>query len=189
MEPGAEAAGRAGADAAEADDTQEASATDSAAAQAEAGLAALAADLASAKDAWLRAEADLQNVRRRTNKEVEEAESRAVGRMLLTLVTFADDLERALEAARQAGEKGPLAAGVELVLVRLLETLRAHGVEPIDPAGEAFDPHEHEALLSVPSETCPAGTVAQVIARGYRHGGRLLRPARVMVSSGPEARA
>jgi molecular chaperone GrpE len=151
----------------------------------ESRLAILERELASAKDSWLRAEADLQNVRRRAAKDVEEAERSAFDRQLGTILSFTDDLERALRSAEQAGEKGPLVTGVALVLARLLENLKSHGIEPIDPQGQTFDPHEHEALMSVPSATEPVGQISQVIAKGYRQGDRLVRPARVLVSSGP----
>ena len=146
----------------------------------------LEAELARAQDARLRAEAELINARRRALKEIEDAERRAAERTLSPVLTVADDLDRALEAAAQAGDtEGPLARGVSLVLARLLDTLAAEGVTPIVPAAEPFDPRLHEALLHSPHGTIPAGYVAQVIARGWRHGDRLLRPARVLVSSGP----
>jgi len=152
-------------------------------------VAELEAELATVKDTWLRTEADLQNARRRAARDVGEAERRAFERALTTLLTFADDLERALGAAAEAGEKGPLVTGVELVLSRLLESLRCYGVEQLDPLGQPFNPHEHEALMTAPSTAVPGGHVSQVIAKGYRHGERLVRPARVLVSSGPQGTA
>ncbi len=181
--------GRAGAaDAADAADALEgAEATDfPAPVDGEERRVALEIELARARDAWRRAEADLQTFRRRGARELEEAERRGADGALLRLLTFADDLERALRAAEEAGEKdSALAQGVALVLHRLLESLRAQGVTPIDPVGLEFDPREHEALLTAPSATQAAGRVAQVIAKGWRQGDRLIRPARVLVSSGP----
>ena len=149
---------------------------------------ALAAELARAVDARLRAEADLVNARRRALREIDDAERRGAERTLAPVLAVADDLDRALEAAAQAGETGgALARGVALVLTRLVETLAGEGVTPIVPVGEPFDPRFHEALTQTPHPTIPAGGVTQVIGRGWRHGDRLLRPARVLVSSGPPA--
>jgi molecular chaperone GrpE len=151
---------------------------------AEAG--SLEAELARAHDARLRAEADLVNARRRALKEIDDAERRGAERTLAPVLAVADDLDRALEAAAQAGEaEGALAKGVALVLTRLVETLAGEGVTPIVPTGEPFDPRFHEALTQTPHPSIPAGSVSQVIGRGWRHGERLLRPARVLVSSGP----
>jgi molecular chaperone GrpE len=148
--------------------------------------AELEADLARAVDARLRAEAELVNSRRRALREIEDAERRGAERSLAPVLSVADDLDRALESAAQAGEtEGPLVQGVSLVRSRLLDTLAAEGVTPILPEGEPFDPRLHEALTHSPHPTIPAGHVSQVIARGWRHGERLVRPARVLVSSGP----
>ena len=154
--------------------------------EAEEKITELEAELARAQDKWLRAEADLKNVQRRAAKEIEEAERRGQDRVLLPLLALADDLERALLAAREAGEgESALAKGIELVESRLLESLRAEGVIALDAAGREFDPREHEAMLHAPHPDVPAGHVSQVIARGWKRGERLVRPARVLVSSGP----
>lgn len=146
------------------------------------------AELARAVDARLRAEAELVNARRRALKEIEDAERRGAERTLAPVLAVADDLDRALEAAAQAGEAaGALAQGVGLVLARLVDKLANEGVTPIVPVGELFDPRWHEALTQAAHPTIPAGHVSQVIARGWRHGERLLRPAGVLVSSGPPA--
>ena len=153
-------------------------------------LEELEAELARVRDERLRADAELQNVRRRAAREAVEAERRGETRAFGAFLTLIDDLERARAAA--AGDEGsPLHAGVSLVLTRAMDELARLGVSPIDPEGEPFDPHAHEALLSAASESHPAGAVAQVISRGYRRGDRLLRPARVVVSTGqagPEER-
>jgi len=149
-------------------------------------VAALEAELAQAVDARLRAEAELVNARRRALREIDDAERRGAERTLAPVLAVADDLDRALEAAAQAGEGGgALAQGVALVLSRLTEKLAAQGVTPIVPAGEPFDPRFHEALSHSPHPTVPAGHVTQVIGRGWRNGDRLVRAARVLVSSGP----
>jgi molecular chaperone GrpE len=167
-----------------------AAAPDAAAEAAPDPVAALEAELARTTDARLRAEAELVNARRRALREIDEAERRGVERALAPVLAVADDLDRALEAAALAGEgEGALAKGVALVLARLTEKLAAESVTPIVPLGEAFDPTAHEALSHSPHPTVPAGHVAQVIGRGWRHGDRLLRAARVLVSSGPPAEA
>jgi len=163
---------------------------DSTLARLEAEVARLADLEARARDAHLRAEADLQNVRRRAGKESEEAERRGETRAFSAFLALLDDLARALAASEQAGEPdGPLVAGVRLVLARAQDELTRLGVTRIDPVGQAFDPREHEALLSAPSDAHPTGHVAQVVSPGYRQGERLLRPARVIVSHGPAGEA
>jgi len=148
-------------------------------------LLALEAELLRAQDAHLRAESDLQNARRRAGKDLDEAERRGEARAFGSYLALLDDLTRALEAASVAGESGPLVDGVRLVLTRAADELARFGVVAIDPLGRPFDPREHEALLAAPNDDHPAGHVAQVVSRGYRHGERLLRPARVIVSDGP----
>lgn len=156
--------------------------------ESEAKLFALEEARAQAVDARLRAEAELVNARRRALREIDEAGRRAAEQALAPVLAVADDLDRALEAAAQTGERdGALAQGVSLVLTRLLDTLAAEGVTPVMPGNEPFDPRLHEALVSAPHPTIPAGHVTQVIARGWRQGERLVRPARVLVSSGPGA--
>jgi molecular chaperone GrpE len=148
-------------------------------------LAALAAELERAKDARLRAEADLQNARRRHLRELDESERAGAERMLAPVLSLVDDLDRALESADGAGVvDSALAQGVALARQRLLDTLAALGLVAIAPAGEPFDPHAHEALLHAPHASVPAGHVSQVVARGFRQGDRVLRAARVIVSSG-----
>jgi len=149
-------------------------------------VAALEADVARLEDARLRAEADLQNLRRRAAREHEEAERRGEDRVLHALFAVLDDLERARDAAPAAGAEGPLKAGIDLVIQRAREELSRLGVTPIHPHGEPFDPHAHDALLSAESEEHPAGHVSHVISPGYRResGGRVVRHAKVQVSTG-----
>ncbi|MEP7029026.1 MAG: nucleotide exchange factor GrpE [Candidatus Eisenbacteria bacterium] len=151
-------------------------------------IAELEAELARIQDERLRAEADLQNARRRAARESDEAERRGEARAFGAFLGLIDDLERARGAAGPAEQDGALLSGVSLVLTRALDELARLGISAIDPHGDAFDPHSHEALLSAASEQHPAGAVSQVIARGYRQGERLLRPARVVVSTGPADR-
>lgn len=147
-------------------------------------IAALEAEVARLEDARLRAEADLQNLRRRAAREHEEAERRGEDRVLHALFAVIDDLERARAAAPESA--GALAAGIDLVIQRAREELARLGVTPIDPHGEPFDPHAHDALLSAESDEHAAGHVSHVISRGYKRdsGGRVVRHAKVQVSTG-----
>jgi molecular chaperone GrpE len=149
-------------------------------------IAALEAEVARLEDARLRVEADLQNVRRRALKEHEDAERRGEERVLHALFAVIDDLGRARAAAAGTESEQALAAGIELVLARAREELGRIGVTPIDPHGEPFDPHAHDALLSAESAEHAAGHVSHVIAPGYRRadGGKVVRPAKVQVSTG-----
>lgn len=135
------------------------------------------------KDRWLRAEAELQNTRRRLLRERDEAIRAREDRMLLDVIDLLDDLERAL-AARPANQaEDGWAQGVALTAQRMRDTLARHGVVPVPAVGERFDPSMHEAILEIPATqgTTP-GHVAQEVLRGYRRGDRALRPARVVVA-------
>jgi molecular chaperone GrpE len=135
------------------------------------------------RDRWLRAEAELQNFRRRATREWEEGRRVAEESVLLEMVSVLDDLERALAAA-DAGSSW--AQGVALVAQRIRDFLARQGVTVEDPLGRPFDPAFHEALLELdaPEGTVP-GTVVQVVHRGYRRGARALRAARVVVARAP----
>ncbi len=138
------------------------------------------------KDLWLRAEAELQNFRRRATREWEEGRRLAEESVLLEMVGALDDLERALAAAGAAGAPDAWTQGVALVIQRLHDFLARQGVTVEDPIGQPFDPAFHEALLEVDaSEGVAPGTVVQVALKGYRRGGRALRAARVVVGRGP----
>jgi molecular chaperone GrpE len=142
------------------------------------------------KDRWLRAEAELQNFRRRASREWEEGRRSAEEGVLLELVTALDDLERALEAARASGAQGAWIDGVALVAQRLRDGLARRGVTVEDPSGRPFDPAFHEALLEVDApEGVAPGTVVQVAHKGYRRGERALRTARVVVARAPAGSA
>jgi molecular chaperone GrpE len=145
-------------------------------------IEALEADKARLEDARLRAEADLQNMRRRAAREHEDARRQGEERVLHALFVVLDDLERARAAAT-----GDVAQGIDLVLQRAREELAKLGVTPIDPHGEPFDPHAHDALLSAESEEHPAGHVSHVIQQGWKRddgSGRVVRHAKVQVSTG-----
>lgn len=135
------------------------------------------------KDRWLRAEADLQNFRRRATRERDEARRDAEERVLLDVIGVLDDLERALGALGARAADDPLAQGVSLTAQRVRDLLGRFGVTAIDSVGRPFDPNVHEALLEVegPEGTEP-GTVVQEVQRGWRTGERALRAARVVVA-------
>jgi molecular chaperone GrpE len=137
------------------------------------------------KDRWLRAEAELQNFRRRARRELDETRRAAEEAALLDLVALLDDLERAHRAAGEAGAPGPWSEGVALVLQKGRDYLERQGVSVVDPMGQPFDPRFHEAILEIgATEDVAPGTVTQVVHRGYRRGERALRAARVVVAGG-----
>jgi molecular chaperone GrpE len=151
----------------------------------EAPPAGPAEDAAILKDRWLRAEADLQNYRRRAAREREEARLAAEESVMLEIITALDDLDRALSAAGESGAPGPWVAGVRLVATRLVDYLARQGVTVLDPVGRPFDPVFHEAILEVAAAGVEPGRVTQVVLKGWRRGDRALRAARVVVARSP----
>jgi molecular chaperone GrpE len=135
-------------------------------------------------DAYLRLAADFDNYRKRVARESAQLSQRANERLLNELLPVLDDLERALEAA-EAHEEAKLEEGVALVTRSFADVLRKEGLEEVPTDGK-FDPHVHEALLSQPSEA-EEGSVIEVLQKGYRLGDRVIRPARVVISSAPKA--
>jgi molecular chaperone GrpE len=141
------------------------------------------------KDRWLRAEAELQNFRRRSIREWDEARRIAEERVMLEIIGAIDDLDRALEAARSAHDQESWIEGVRLTAQRLREYLARQGVTTLEPLGEKFDPAFHEAMLEIDApEGRAAGDVVQVVLKGYARGDRPLRPARVVVARAPAGR-
>ncbi|MBN1344678.1 MAG: nucleotide exchange factor GrpE [Phycisphaerae bacterium] len=140
------------------------------------------------RDKWLRAQAEAQNQARRLRADREEAVRYAIRNFARSLLNVVDDMERSMEAAQAAGESDegkPLAEGVRIVYDHLLKVLSDHHVERIESVGQPFDPTCHEAMMQQPSADCPSGTVLLEVQRGYRLHERVLRPARVIISSGP----
>ena len=127
-----------------------------------------------------RAQADFENYRKRAAREASAAGERARGGLVRELLPVVDNLERALGSAGEAD--GQLAKGVALVHSELIAVLERNGVQPFDPAGEAFDPTVHEALSTRAEEGAEPGVVLDVVEKGYRSNGQVLRPARVVVS-------
>lgn len=153
-------------------------------------VAAAKAEAAAHYDRYLRAVADHENFRKRTAREKDELRQYAASRLLEDLMPVLDNLGLGLAAARQPNaEIKALADGVEMVQTQLKQALAQHGLTEINPAGQAFDAHQHEALSQVPSPDVPEGKIINVIRVGYSLNGRLLRPASVVVSSGAPAAA
>jgi molecular chaperone GrpE len=148
-------------------------------------LAATKKEAADNLDRYLRASADLENFRRRTVREKEELRLYATSRLLEDLLPPLDNLGLGLAAAKQPNaDLKALAGGVELVQQQLKGVLAGHGLKEINPVGEVFDPHQHEAISHQPSPTVKPEHVLTVVRTGYILNGRLLRPASVIVSSG-----
>jgi molecular chaperone GrpE len=141
-------------------------------------------EVAALKDQLLRLHADFENLRRRTLREKEEAWRYGHENLVKDLLPTVDNLERAIDHARQndGGDVEGLLQGVELVLRELQGVLGRHGVEEIEAEGKSFDPSVHEAMAQAPDDSVPANTVVQVFQRGYRLRDHLIRPARVIVS-------
>lgn len=142
------------------------------------------------KDRVLRTMADMENLRRRTDKEVADAKVYGVSNFAREMLNVVDNLRRAvtsLPAEAAANASGPLKSiveGVELTERDFLSRLARFGVKPLDPQGKKFDPNMQEALFEIPDETVPTGTVLQVVEAGYSIGDRVLRPAKVGISRG-----
>lgn len=153
----------------------------------EADPAALAAEF---KDRLLRTLAEMENLRKRTEREVADARLYGVASFARDIVAVADNMRRALDAVspelRASAEAGvkALIDGVELTERELLKALEKNGVRQFSPRGEKFDPNVHQAIFEVPNASVPAGSVVEVVQPGYMIGERVLRPALVGVSKG-----
>ena len=151
---------------------------------------ALAAENADLKDRLLRTLAEMENLRRRTEKEVKDARDYAVTAFARDLLSVSDNFGRALGAIpaelRASGEAGvkALIDGVEMTGRELLKSLERHGVKKIEPLGQRFDPNMHQAMFEIPNAEVVSGTVVQVLQDGFAIGDRVLRPALVGVSKG-----
>jgi molecular chaperone GrpE len=136
------------------------------------------------KDKWLRAAADLENVRKRARRDVAAAEARGIAKLARELLPALDNFERALAAAEAQPENRDhhLTDGIRLVQTELLGALARVGIEPDSPKGERFDPHRHEAVAQQPADGAEPGTIVEVYSAGYRYGDDVLRPAKVVVA-------
>ena len=150
----------------------------------------LAKEAAESRDKMLRTLAEMENLRKRTMREVADARTYGIRNFARDVLDIADNLQRALDAVpadtREAADPGlkALIEGVELTERSLLNTLEKNGVKKFDPSGEKFDPNFQQAMYEVPDSSVPAGTVVQVVQAGYTIGERVLRPALVAVSKG-----
>ena len=146
---------------------------------------ALRAETAELKDRILRSQAELENFRRRSQKESLEAMKYSSMPVIRDLLPGIDNLQRALGAAEQSGDTQNLVEGIKMVVTQFVEALKSHSAIPIEPEGQPFDPNLHEALTQVPSADHEPMTVLQVIESGYKIHDRVIRPAKVMVSCAP----
>ena len=156
----------------------------------EGSVEALAKEAAEARDKTLRTLAEMENLRKRTAKEVADARIYGITGFARDVLDIADNLQRALDAVpaetRESADPilKALIEGVELTERSLLNALEKNGVKRFDPSGEKFDPNFQQAMYEVPDASVPPGTVVQVVQAGYMIGNRVLRPALVAVSKG-----
>ena len=157
--------------------------------------AALRQENADLKDRVLRTVAEMENLRKRTEREVSDTRSYAIAGFARDMLSATDALSRALmmlpAEAREAadGTTKTLIEGIELAEREMQRLLAKHGVKPIEAQGEKFDPHKHQAMFEVPDPTKPEGTVVQVVQAGFAIGDRILRPAMVGVAKGGPSHA
>ncbi|SEB99069.1 molecular chaperone GrpE [Rhizobiales bacterium GAS188] len=145
------------------------------------------------KDKLLRSLAEMENLRRRTEREIADTRSYAVTGFARDMLSVADNLRRAIDTIPGEARKGAdgafagLIEGIELTERELIKTLERHGVRRVDPAGQKFDPNLHQAMFEAPHDSLAKGQVHTVVQPGYAIGERVLRPALVGVSSGTAA--
>jgi molecular chaperone GrpE len=153
-------------------------------------IESLSKENAETKDKLLRTLAEMENLRRRTEREIADSRAYAISAFARDILAVADNMERALGALdKEIREKADpptkaLLDGVEITERELLKVLEKHGVKKFEPLGEKFDPNLHQAMFELPDPSRPAGTVAQVVQPGYMIGERMLRPALVAVAKG-----
>jgi len=159
-------------------------------AELEAKVATLEKDAKDNKDRWLRAAADLENTRKRTKREIDDAKFETKNKVLKEMLPVVDNLERAIEhvGAEVDAKFKPFVEGVQLVLRQFATAFERLEVTAIDALNQPFDPNLHEAISQQESDQ-PPGTIIQVLQRGYRAGDRLLRPALVVVAKAKSAEA
>jgi molecular chaperone GrpE len=148
-------------------------------------MAGLQADLERFRDLALRSQADFENYKKRAAREKEDAIKYANSSLLERLVSVIDNFELGLAAAKGEGEHSSIYSGMVLVRKQLNDLLAENGLQPIEAEGKKFDPNIHEAIAHERSDQIPEGIVLRQTRRGYRFKDRLLRPAKVVVSSGP----
>ena len=143
--------------------------------------------LANERDQYLdlaaRTRAEFENYQKRMQRERELDRKYAFGPLAESLLPIYDNLDRAVTAAKQAGDNGPLVQGVAMVVTQFLELLKRHGITRIDAEGKPFDPNLHQAVMQKPDGKVESNTVVQVIEHGFLNQDRVLRPAKVIVSA------
>jgi molecular chaperone GrpE len=143
--------------------------------------------LAGERDQYLdlaaRTRAEFENYQKRMQRERELDRKYAFGPLAENLLPILDNVERALNAAKQAGDTGPLAQGVAMVQTQFIELLKRHGITRIDCEGKPFDPNLHQAVMQTPAKDVEPNTIVQVIEQGFLNQDRVLRPAKVVVST------
>ena len=152
-------------------------------------VAALQAENAELRDRFLRLAAEMDNLRRRTERDVRDAKSYSVAGFARDMLAVSDNLRRALESVPAGAADGDagykaLVEGVEMTERSMLSALERHGVKKLEPEGQKFDPNFHQAMFEVPNPDVPNNTVVQVVQAGYTIGDRVLRPAMVGVAKG-----
>jgi molecular chaperone GrpE len=148
-------------------------------------MAGLQADLDRFRDLASRSQADFENYKKRSAREKEEAIKYANSSLLQRLIAIIDNFELGLAAAKEQSAEYPIYSGMVLVQKQLNDLLAENGLQPIEAEGKPFDPNLHDAIAHEPSDRVPEGIVLSQTRRGYRFKDRLLRPAKVVVSSGP----
>jgi molecular chaperone GrpE len=148
-------------------------------------LAETQAELARHREAMLRMQAEMENLRKRTLRDAERSRKFALERILKDLLQVRDSMERGLDMADGSATVESLIEGEKLTLKMLAKLMQDHGLEVVDPVGEPFDPELHEAMTVMPSGEVPENTVLEVLQKGFKLHDRLIRPARVIVSGKP----
>lgn len=134
-------------------------------------------------DLAARTRAEFENYQKRSQRDREQERKYAFGPLAESLLPILDNLDRAVMAAKQAGETGPLVQGVAMVQAQFLELLKRNGVTRIEAEGKPFDPNLHQAIMQQPKADVESNTVVQVIEHGFLNQDRVLRPAKVIVST------
>tara|TARA_R110002111_G_scaffold177322_1_gene243387 strand:+ start:22248 stop:22805 length:558 start_codon:yes stop_codon:yes gene_type:complete len=138
-----------------------------------------------AQDRFLRSQAELDNTRKRYQRELEQTRQYAAAPFIQDLLPALDNLKRASDAAENANHVDELKQGVEMVAKQLLDVFQRHNIKAIEALGKPFDPNLHEALQQMPSDEYPAMTVTHELEQGFILNDRVVRPTKVIVSSGP----
>lgn len=134
-----------------------------------------------------RTRADFENYQKRAQRDLHQERRYWHAGLALDLLPILDNFERAVAAAKQAGETGPLVQGVAMIQAQVLDVLKRHGITRIEAQGQLFDPNLHQAVMQQPSADQPPDTVLQILEQGFMIHDRVLRPAKVVVSTAPPA--